>query len=128
MPALQLLALLVDAPDMPSFKEDAVAFRIFGVGIAFQDERFFAAFSHWHKPALISGSDLAQIESNRLNNEKNLICIKAALGGFTTRNSSHAETRQFGQGRLFPLHQPIRKLWAATNQYTSGKYTSDGGV
>jgi hypothetical protein len=29
---------LVDAPDMPSFKEDVVAFRVAGVGIAFQDE------------------------------------------------------------------------------------------
>jgi hypothetical protein len=26
---------------MPSFKEDVVAFRIFGVGIALQDERVF---------------------------------------------------------------------------------------
>jgi len=37
---------LVDAADMPSFKEDDVAFRD-SIGIALQDERFFAAFSHW---------------------------------------------------------------------------------
>jgi hypothetical protein len=30
---------LVDAPDMLSFKEDVVAFRVAGVGIALQDER-----------------------------------------------------------------------------------------
>jgi len=29
---------LVDATDMPSFKEDVVAFRLIGVGIALQDE------------------------------------------------------------------------------------------
>ena len=29
---------LVDAADMPSFKEDVVAFRVAGVGIALQDE------------------------------------------------------------------------------------------
>ena len=38
---------LVDATDMPSFKEDVVAFRSDSVGIALQHERFFAAFSHW---------------------------------------------------------------------------------
>jgi len=42
---------LVDAPHMPTFEEDVVAFRVAGVRIAFQDERFFAPFSHWHKPA-----------------------------------------------------------------------------
>jgi hypothetical protein len=66
---------------------------------------------------------------------------KSRAQGFHNAKSSHAETRQFGQGlkqrhqireacvisaRLFPLHQPIRKLWAATDQYISGKYTSDG--
>ena len=33
---------LVDATDMPSFKEDVVAFRLIGVGIALQDERCFS--------------------------------------------------------------------------------------
>ena len=32
---------LVDAPDVSPFKEDVVAFRVAGVGIALQDERFF---------------------------------------------------------------------------------------
>jgi len=32
---------LEHAADIPTFKEDVVAFRIFGVGIALQDERFF---------------------------------------------------------------------------------------
>ena len=36
---------LVDAPDMPSFKEDVVAFRIFGVGIAFQDQHCWSPTS-----------------------------------------------------------------------------------
>ena len=37
---------LVDATNAPPFKEDDVAFRIFGIGTALQDERFFEAFSH----------------------------------------------------------------------------------
>jgi hypothetical protein len=36
---------LVDATNAPPFKEDDVAFRIFGIGTALQDERFFEAFS-----------------------------------------------------------------------------------
>ena len=32
---------LVDAADIATFKEDVVAFRVVGLGIAFQDERFF---------------------------------------------------------------------------------------
>ena len=32
---------------MPPFKEDVVAFRVAGVGIALQDQRFFAALSHY---------------------------------------------------------------------------------
>ena len=38
---------LVDAPHMSAFKEGVVAFRIFGVGIALEDQHFFAAFSHF---------------------------------------------------------------------------------
>ena len=32
---------LVDAPDIPAFKEDVVVFRLDSVGIALQDERLF---------------------------------------------------------------------------------------
>ena len=36
---------LVDAADIPAFKEDVVAFRIFGAGVALQGEHFFVALS-----------------------------------------------------------------------------------
>jgi len=36
---------LVDAADIPAFKKDVVAFRIFGVGIAFEDEYVSRRFS-----------------------------------------------------------------------------------
>jgi len=41
LPAARMGNGLVDATAMPTFKEDVVAFRIFGVGVALQDEHCF---------------------------------------------------------------------------------------
>ena len=37
----------VDPSGVSAFKEDVVAFRVAGVGIALQDQRFFAGLSHY---------------------------------------------------------------------------------
>jgi len=51
----------------------------------------------------MDAADLAQIESNRLNNEKNLICIKAALRGSQRGNLAMHKRDNSGEAANYGL-------------------------